>query len=79
MQCEVCGENATFSRQRFQEFDYEKFTQSPLSTVNLLSGTCLLSYVAAVIIIPDEMHKQLVFSVFLFKKSDIFAFSASIL
>ncbi|KAF8009105.1 hypothetical protein BT93_J0178 [Corymbia citriodora subsp. variegata] len=29
--CEVCRENATFTRQQFQEFDYEKFTQSPLS------------------------------------------------
>ncbi|PSR85309.1 Molybdopterin-synthase [Actinidia chinensis var. chinensis] len=31
-QCEVCGENATFTQQQFQEFDYEKFTQSPLAT-----------------------------------------------
>ncbi|KAI8031738.1 Adenylyltransferase and sulfurtransferase MOCS3, partial [Camellia lanceoleosa] len=30
-QCEVCGENATFTEKQFQEFDYEKFTQSPLS------------------------------------------------
>ncbi|CAL5341680.1 unnamed protein product [Camellia sinensis] len=29
-QCEVCGENATFTEKQFQEFDYEKFTQSPL-------------------------------------------------
>jgi hypothetical protein len=32
-QCEVCGENATFTQQQFREFDYEKFTQSPLSPV----------------------------------------------
>ncbi|XAR67422.1 Molybdopterin-synthase adenylyltransferase [Bertholletia excelsa] len=31
LQCEVCGENVTFTKQQFQEFDYEKFTQSPLS------------------------------------------------
>ncbi|KAE8713698.1 Adenylyltransferase and sulfurtransferase MOCS3 [Hibiscus syriacus] len=31
-QCEVCGENTTFNQQRFKDFDYEKFTQSPLST-----------------------------------------------
>ncbi|XP_057485015.1 adenylyltransferase and sulfurtransferase MOCS3-like [Actinidia eriantha] len=31
-QCEICGENATFTQQQFQEFDYEKFTQSPLAT-----------------------------------------------
>ncbi|KAL6314125.1 hypothetical protein AAG906_011865 [Vitis piasezkii] len=34
-QCEVCGENATFTQQKFQDFDYEKFTQSPLSTTPL--------------------------------------------
>uniref|UniRef100_A0A2P2KVE2 Adenylyltransferase and sulfurtransferase MOCS3 n=1 Tax=Rhizophora mucronata TaxID=61149 RepID=A0A2P2KVE2_RHIMU len=34
-ECEVCGENATFSQRRFRDFDYEKFTQSPLSTVPL--------------------------------------------
>ncbi|MED6196463.1 Adenylyltransferase and sulfurtransferase MOCS3 [Stylosanthes scabra] len=31
MQCEVCAENTTFKQQQFQEFDYENFTQSPLS------------------------------------------------
>ncbi|KAK9288904.1 hypothetical protein L1049_017373 [Liquidambar formosana] len=31
-QCEVCGENAAFTGKQFQDFDYEKFTQSPLST-----------------------------------------------
>ncbi|WJX59523.1 Adenylyltransferase and sulfurtransferase MOCS3 [Trifolium repens] len=30
MQCEACGENATFNQQYFREFDYEKFTQTPL-------------------------------------------------
>ncbi|RVW79853.1 Adenylyltransferase and sulfurtransferase MOCS3 [Vitis vinifera] len=34
-QCEVCGENATFTQQKFQDFDYEKFTRSPLSTTPL--------------------------------------------
>ncbi|KAF5948908.1 hypothetical protein HYC85_014865 [Camellia sinensis] len=34
-QCEVCGENATFTAKQFQEFDYEKFTQSPLSMTPL--------------------------------------------
>ncbi|KAE8734004.1 Adenylyltransferase and sulfurtransferase MOCS3 [Hibiscus syriacus] len=29
---QVCGENTTFNQQRFKDFDYEKFTQSPLST-----------------------------------------------
>lgn len=46
--CEVCGENATFSRQQFQEFDYEKFTQAPLSAsappkLNLLSEDSRIS------------------------------------
>ncbi|XP_062077603.1 adenylyltransferase and sulfurtransferase MOCS3 [Humulus lupulus] len=31
LQCEVCGENASFTSQQFKEFDYEKFTQTPLS------------------------------------------------
>ncbi|GAU25054.1 hypothetical protein TSUD_257480 [Trifolium subterraneum] len=30
MQCEACGENSTFNQQYFREFDYEKFTQTPL-------------------------------------------------
>ncbi|CAL5336180.1 unnamed protein product [Camellia sinensis] len=34
-QCEVCGENATFTKKQFQEFDYKKFTQSPLSMTPL--------------------------------------------
>lgn len=31
-QCEVCGEQAAFTPEQFREFDYEKFTQSSLST-----------------------------------------------
>ncbi|PSS06116.1 Molybdopterin-synthase [Actinidia chinensis var. chinensis] len=46
-QCEVCGENATFTQQQFQEFDYEKFTQSPLTTsplkLNLLPTEARIS------------------------------------
>lgn len=46
-QCEVCGENATFTEQQFREFDYEKFTQSPLSTsplkLNLLPAEARIS------------------------------------
>ncbi|KAJ9558168.1 hypothetical protein OSB04_012782 [Centaurea solstitialis] len=34
-QCEACGENATLTREEFQHFDYEKFTQSPLSAAPL--------------------------------------------
>ncbi|CAL5392731.1 unnamed protein product [Camellia sinensis] len=29
LQCEVCGVNTAFTQQKFQKFDYEKFTQSP--------------------------------------------------
>ncbi|KAL3828935.1 hypothetical protein ACJIZ3_017737 [Penstemon smallii] len=32
LQCEACGENTTLTPQKFRDFDYEKFTQSPLST-----------------------------------------------
>ncbi|KAB5521153.1 hypothetical protein DKX38_025472 [Salix brachista] len=35
LQCEVCGENSAFTRQQFKDFDYEKFTQSPLSEASL--------------------------------------------
>ncbi|KAJ4828485.1 Molybdenum cofactor synthesis protein 3 [Turnera subulata] len=35
LQCEVCGENAAFTKQHFRDFDYEKFTQSPLSAAPL--------------------------------------------
>lgn len=36
MHCEACGENATFTEQKFQEFDYEKFTETPLRVVFFL-------------------------------------------
>ncbi|GMP52345.1 hypothetical protein CsSME_00018207 [Camellia sinensis var. sinensis] len=29
LQCEFCGVNTAFTQQKFQKFDYEKFTQSP--------------------------------------------------
>ncbi|KAL6586323.1 Adenylyltransferase and sulfurtransferase MOCS3 [Orobanche minor] len=32
LQCVACGENATLTEHIFRDFDYEKFTQSPLST-----------------------------------------------
>ncbi|KDP39178.1 hypothetical protein JCGZ_00935 [Jatropha curcas] len=42
LNCEVCGETAAFNQKQFRDFDYEKFTQSPLSTappkLNLLSA-----------------------------------------
>ncbi|KAK3030021.1 hypothetical protein RJ639_038120 [Escallonia herrerae] len=47
LQCEACGENAKLTRQHFQGFDYETFTQSPLSTaplkLNLLPKECRIS------------------------------------
>lgn len=46
-QCEACGENSTFTQDHFRNFDYEKFTQSPLSTLplklNLLSADSRIS------------------------------------
>ncbi|CAL1354125.1 unnamed protein product [Linum trigynum] len=35
LQCEVCGENTTFTKEQFKKFDYENFTQSPLSAAPL--------------------------------------------
>ncbi|KAL8516598.1 hypothetical protein ACS0TY_015022 [Phlomoides rotata] len=32
LQCEACGENSTLTQEQFRSFDYEQFTQSPLST-----------------------------------------------
>ncbi|KAM7502619.1 hypothetical protein LguiB_001523 [Lonicera macranthoides] len=32
LQCEACGEKGSFTQREFRDFDYEKFTQSPLST-----------------------------------------------
>lgn len=29
--CTVCGENSAFTQDDFQKFDYENFTQSPMS------------------------------------------------
>ncbi|XP_052178727.1 adenylyltransferase and sulfurtransferase MOCS3 [Diospyros lotus] len=47
IKCEVCGENSSFKQQQFREFDYEKFTQSPLSTcplkLNLLPAEARIS------------------------------------
>ncbi|XP_073305900.1 adenylyltransferase and sulfurtransferase MOCS3 [Primulina huaijiensis] len=35
LQCETCGEAAALTSKQFREFDYEKFTQSSLSTIPL--------------------------------------------
>ncbi|XP_027084687.1 adenylyltransferase and sulfurtransferase MOCS3-like [Coffea arabica] len=35
LQCEACGENAPLTEKQFQEFDYERFTQTPFSTAPL--------------------------------------------
>lgn len=35
LQCKVCGENSAFTKDVFRNFDYEKFTQSPLSALPL--------------------------------------------
>uniref|UniRef100_A0A5B7BD30 Adenylyltransferase and sulfurtransferase MOCS3 n=1 Tax=Davidia involucrata TaxID=16924 RepID=A0A5B7BD30_DAVIN len=47
LHCDVCGENAAFNQQLFRDFDYEKFTQSPLSTaplkLNLLPADARIS------------------------------------
>ncbi|KAL7600112.1 hypothetical protein Lser_V15G20952 [Lactuca serriola] len=47
LQCEACGENATMTQENFQHFDYEKFTQSPLSPaplkLKLLKEDCRIS------------------------------------
>ncbi|XP_015973067.1 adenylyltransferase and sulfurtransferase MOCS3 [Arachis duranensis] len=47
MQCEACAENTTFKQQQFQEFDYENFTQTPLSVgplrLNLLATESRIS------------------------------------
>lgn len=45
MQCEACGENATFTQQQFREFDYEKFTQTPLRVVWFLLYLPFTSFV----------------------------------
>ncbi|XP_050367645.1 adenylyltransferase and sulfurtransferase MOCS3 [Argentina anserina] len=42
LQCVACGENATFSKEQFRDFDYGNFTQSPLTpsplTLNILQA-----------------------------------------
>lgn len=47
MHCEACGDNATFNKQYFREFDYEKFTQTPLRVpplkLNLLPSESRIS------------------------------------
>ncbi|KAJ6301910.1 hypothetical protein OIU77_016090 [Salix suchowensis] len=45
LQCEVCGENSAFTRQQFKDFDYEKFTQSPLSEVLLFFLLCIYLFI----------------------------------
>lgn len=46
-ECEACGDTSPLTRQQFQEFDYENFTQSPLSTtplkLKLLPGDARIS------------------------------------
>ncbi|CAI0437314.1 unnamed protein product [Linum tenue] len=45
--CEVCGESTKFTKEQFKNFDYENFTQSPLSAaplkLNLLSEESRIS------------------------------------
>ncbi|XP_043692292.1 adenylyltransferase and sulfurtransferase MOCS3 [Telopea speciosissima] len=47
LECEACGENAVFTQQLFRDFDYEKFTQSPLKRpplkLNLLPDNARIS------------------------------------
>ncbi|KAJ8754892.1 hypothetical protein K2173_015404 [Erythroxylum novogranatense] len=47
LDCEVCGENAAFTQKQFRDFDYERFTQSRLSTapskLNLLPAESRIS------------------------------------
>ncbi|KAF3679158.1 Adenylyltransferase and sulfurtransferase MOCS3-1 [Capsicum annuum] len=47
LQCEACGDHAVLTRQTFLDFDYEKFTQTPLSPgplkLNLLSVDARIS------------------------------------
>lgn len=61
MQCEACGENATFTQQQFREFDYEKFTQTPLRVpplkLNLLpSESRISSKEYSEVILKKEPH-----------------------
>ncbi|XP_020580764.1 adenylyltransferase and sulfurtransferase MOCS3-2 [Phalaenopsis equestris] len=48
LQCFACGDNAALTRQSFQNFDYEGFTQSPMSDkarpkLNLISDSARIS------------------------------------
>lgn len=47
LQCKVCGESEALTKQQFEDFDYENFTQSPLSTgplkLNLLPPDARIS------------------------------------
>lgn len=47
LSCEVCGEDSRFTQQHFREFDYEKFTQTPLCVpplkLNLLPSESRIS------------------------------------
>ncbi|CAN0900986.1 Adenylyltransferase and sulfurtransferase MOCS3 [Linum grandiflorum] len=53
-QCEVCGDNTAFTQDEFKKFDYEKFTQSPLSVaplkLNLLAADSRIS--------SSDFHKK---------------------
>ncbi|XP_009120036.1 adenylyltransferase and sulfurtransferase MOCS3 [Brassica rapa] len=44
-QCTVCGDNSSFNKQQFKDFDYEEFTQFPLSAgpLNLLPAESRIS------------------------------------
>ncbi|XP_027939468.1 adenylyltransferase and sulfurtransferase MOCS3 [Vigna unguiculata] len=59
--CEACGENATFTQQKFREFDYEKFTETPLRVpplkLNLLpSESRISSKEYSEIVLKKEPH-----------------------
>ncbi|KAL0460442.1 UNVERIFIED_CONTAM: Adenylyltransferase and sulfurtransferase MOCS3 [Sesamum latifolium] len=59
-QCEACGEIAKLTEEQFCNFDYEKFTQSPLSTslnIPLASLEARLSEVSAALA-REEGHKN---------------------
>ncbi|KAL2316722.1 hypothetical protein Fmac_030598 [Flemingia macrophylla] len=61
MQCEACGENSTFTQQKFREFDYENFTETPLCVppvkLNLLpSESRISSKEYSEIILKKEPH-----------------------
>ncbi|KAJ4981885.1 hypothetical protein NE237_032722 [Protea cynaroides] len=47
LECDACGDNAVFTQQLFRDFDYEKFTQTPLTRLplklNLLADDARIS------------------------------------